>query len=246
VIQANAEVATVIVRHIKLAVTLILRMTRAAHETADMTAESGPEGTASGRDTRSELRASDRDRDQVVEILQVAAGDGRLSLTELDERLDAALSARTIGELKGLTADLPLEGMPPQARDLIRIDQRFGDVTRTGRWLVPRRMEILLMFCEAKLDFTDALVTHNTLDIDVDLRIGGNLTLVTRQGILVDTDGLTRSRGDIKIRPASDPGAPVILRVHLTGQSRGGDITARPARRKVSESLRRKPRSIDS
>jgi hypothetical protein len=177
-----------------------------------------------------------------VEILQVAAGDGRLSLTELDERLDAALSARTIGELKGLTADLPLEGMPPQARDLIRIDQRFGHVTRTGRWLVPRRMEILLMFCEAKLDFTDALVTHNTLDIDVDLRIGGNLTLVTRPGILVDTDGLTRSRGDIKIRPASDPGAPVIL----TGQSRGGDITARSPRRKVSESLRRKPRSIDS
>ena len=67
-----------------------------------------------------------------MEILQVAAGDGRLSLTELDERLDAALSARTIGELKGLTADLPLEGMPPQARDLIRIDQRFGHVTRTA------------------------------------------------------------------------------------------------------------------
>jgi hypothetical protein len=107
-------------------------------------------------------------------------------------------------------------------------------------------MEILLMFCETELDFTDALVTHNTLDIDVDLRIGGNLTLVTRPGILVDTDGLTRSSGDIKIRPASEPGAPVILRVHLTGQSRGGDITARPPRRKVSESLRRKPRSIDS
>lgn len=211
-----------------------------------MTAESGPEGTASGRDARTGLRASDRDRDQVVEILQVAAGDGRLSATELDERLDAALSARTIGELKGLTADLPLEGMPPQARDLIRIDQRFGDVTRTGRWLVPRRMEIVLMFCDAKLDFTDALVTHNTLDIDVDLRIGGNLTLVTRPGIVVDADGLTRSRGDIKIRPASDPDAPVILRVHLTGQSRGGDITARPPRRKVSESLRRKPRSIGS
>jgi hypothetical protein len=73
---------------------------------------------------------------------------------------------------------------------------------------------------------------------------GGNLTLVTRPGILVDADGLTRSRGEIKIRPASDPQAPVILRVHLTGQSRGGDITARPPRRKVSESLRRKPRGI--
>jgi len=37
---------------------------------------------------------------------------------------------------------------------------------------------------------------------------------------------------DIKIRPASDPSVPVILCVHLTGQSRGGDITARPPRRK--------------
>src|ERR1700733_14470165 len=60
VIQANAEVAAVIVRHIKLAVTLILRRTWATHETADMTAESGPEGTASGGDTRSELRRPGR------------------------------------------------------------------------------------------------------------------------------------------------------------------------------------------
>lgn len=181
-----------------------------------------------------------------MEILQVAAGDGRLTAAELDERLDAALSARTIGELKELTADLPSEGMPPQARELIRIDQRFGDVSRTGRWLVPRRMEVVLMFCEAKLDFTEALITHNTLDIDVDLRIGGNLTLVTRPGILVDTDGMTRSRGDIKIRPSSDPEVPAILRVRVTGQSRGGDLTARPPRRNVSEFVRRKQRSIES
>ena len=186
---------------------------------------------------------SDRDRDQVVEILQVAAGDGRLTAVELDERLDAALSARTTGDLARLTADLPLDGMPPQAKDLVRIDQRFGDVTRSGRWLVPRRMEIRLMFCDAKLDFTDALITHNTLHIDVDLRIGGNLLLVTRPGIVVDTDDLTRSSGDIKIRPASGPGTPVVLRVQLAGQSRGGDIIARPPRRKVSERLRRRPQS---
>jgi hypothetical protein len=193
----------------------------------------------SGRDTTPELRVSDRDRDQVVEILQVAAGDGRLTAVELDERLDAALSARTTGDLARLTADLPLDGMPPQAKDLVRIDQRFGDVTRSGRWLVPRRMEIRLMFCDAKLDFTDALITHNTLHIDVDLRIGGNLLLVTRPGIVVDTDDLTRSSGDIKIRPASGPDTPVVLRVQLAGQSRGGDIIARPPRRKVSERLRR-------
>ena len=186
---------------------------------------------------------SDRDRDQVVEILQVAAGDGRLTAVELDERLDAALSARTTGDLARLTADLPSDGMPPQAKDLVRIDQRFGDVTRSGRWLVPRRMEIRLMFCDAKLDFTDALITHNTLLIDVDLRIGGNLLLVTRPGIVVDTDDLTRSSGDIKIRPASGPDIPVVLRVHLAGQSRGGDIIARPPRRKVWERLRREPKA---
>ncbi len=197
----------------------------------------------SGRDATPELRVSDRDRDQVVEILQVAAGDGRLTAVELDERLDAALSARTTGDLARLTADLPSDGMPPQAKDLVRIDQRFGDVTRSGRWLVPRRMEIRLMFCDAKLDFTDALITHNTLHIDVDLRIGGNLLLVTRPGIVVDTDDLTRSSGDIKIRPAPGPDIPVVLRVQLAGQSRGGDIIARPPRRKVSERLRREPKA---
>lgn len=47
-----------------------------------------------------------------MEILQVAAGDGRLTAAELDERLDAALSARTTGDLARLTADLPSDGMP--------------------------------------------------------------------------------------------------------------------------------------
>ncbi|MFG2562886.1 DUF1707 domain-containing protein [Streptomyces sp. NPDC048496] len=217
----------------------------AVHQNACMTGELRSAGDSSEHGTTPELRASDRDRDQVVEILQVAAGDGRLTAAELDERLDAALSARTTGDLAGLTADLPSEGMPPQARDLVRIDQRFGDVTRTGRWLVPRRMEIRLMFCDAKLDFTDAMITHNTLHIDVDLRVGGNLILVTRPGIEVDTDDLVRGSGDIKIRPVSGPDTPITLRVQLAGQSRGGDIIARPPRRKFSEWLRRRtPRSI--
>lgn len=97
------------------------------------------------------------------------------------------------------------------------------------------------MCCEAKLDFTDALITHNTLHIGVDLRIGGNLILKTRPGIVVDTDGLERSGGEIKIRPASDAESSPVLRVLLAGQSRGGDITARPPRRKLSERLRRTP-----
>ena len=54
-----------------------------------------------------ELRASHEDRDRVVELLRTAAGDGRLTAEELDERLEAALTARTHSELAVLTADLP-------------------------------------------------------------------------------------------------------------------------------------------
>lgn len=56
---------------------------------------------------RSELRASHDDRDRVVELLRVAAGDGRLTAEELDERLELAMTARTYGELARLVSDLP-------------------------------------------------------------------------------------------------------------------------------------------
>ncbi len=55
-----------------------------------------------------DLRASHADRDRVVDALRVAGGDGRLSAEELDTRLESALSARTLGELAELTADLPI------------------------------------------------------------------------------------------------------------------------------------------
>ncbi len=52
------------------------------------------------------LRASDADRDQVLELLGAAVVDGRLDQVEFDERLDAALAARTLDALAPLTADL--------------------------------------------------------------------------------------------------------------------------------------------
>ena len=51
-------------------------------------------------------RASDADRDIAADILCAAVGDGRLTLGELDDRLGAALSARTTAELAALIADL--------------------------------------------------------------------------------------------------------------------------------------------
>ena len=52
------------------------------------------------------LRASDADRDRVIELLRAAVADGRLDPAEFDERLDVALTARTIDALATLTADL--------------------------------------------------------------------------------------------------------------------------------------------
>ena len=69
-----------------------------------------------------EQRASDADRDTAVDILCAAAADGRLTMTELDERVGSALTARTLSQLARLIADLtgPLAaaaspGPPPPA-----------------------------------------------------------------------------------------------------------------------------------
>jgi len=52
------------------------------------------------------VRASDAERDFTVDLLCAAVGDGRLTLAELDQRVGAALSARTRAELATLIADL--------------------------------------------------------------------------------------------------------------------------------------------
>ncbi|HLZ38209.1 MAG TPA: DUF1707 domain-containing protein [Mycobacteriales bacterium] len=62
------------------------------------------------------LRASDDDRERVVARLREHCAQGRPSVEEFKERLDAAYAARTVGELALLTRDLPEEGSHPLAR----------------------------------------------------------------------------------------------------------------------------------
>jgi hypothetical protein len=177
------------------------------------------------------MRASDADRDRTIDVLRAAAGEGRLTADEFDERLGAALSSRTLGDLAGLTADLVagpgLTGpATAQAEDVIRIDQRGGSVQRTGRWVVPRRLELRSSWCDVKLDFTDAVIGHDMLRIDMNMR-GGSLTLVGRPGIVVDADALVTRYADVDIHRADEPGTLVVLRVQLTGRMRYGVVSAR-------------------
>jgi len=174
------------------------------------------------------MRASDADRDQVMEILRGAAGNGRLTPGELDERLAAALSSRTFGELAALTADLVAAqgGAVARPGELIRIDQRGGSVRRTGRWVVPRRLEVYSSWCDVWLDFTDAVIAHGTLHIDVNMR-GGSLILVAGPSLVVDADALKVRYADIKLRPRAGPDGPVALRVRMVGRMRYGWIEQR-------------------
>jgi Domain of unknown function (DUF1707) len=198
-------------------------------------AEFPPAGEPSGSGAAPEVRASDADRDRVVDVLRDAAADGRLTVDEFDERMAAALSSRTLAELAPLTADLvaaPAAGpvrpgaAAEQAEDLIRIDQRYGSVRRAGRWVVPWRLELRAAWCDVTLDFTDAVITHDTLRIDLHMR-GGSLVLVTRPGVVVDAGSLRVRYTDVGIYPGPDSGAPVILRVWIAGRMRYGRIETR-------------------
>jgi hypothetical protein len=56
---------------------------------------------------RAAIRASDADREHVADRLRRAAGEGRLRTEELEQRLEAALGARTYGQLDAVVRDLP-------------------------------------------------------------------------------------------------------------------------------------------
>src|SRR5258706_3985790 len=60
------------------------------------------------------MRASDADRERVAEVLRTAATEGRLHLSELDERLAAVYAARTYAELEPITHDLPTTRPAPR------------------------------------------------------------------------------------------------------------------------------------
>jgi Domain of unknown function (DUF1707) len=57
------------------------------------------------------MRASDADRDQVAEALREHCAVGRITVDELQERLEAVYASRTFGELSRVTADLPEEDL---------------------------------------------------------------------------------------------------------------------------------------
>ncbi|MFD9821820.1 DUF1707 SHOCT-like domain-containing protein [Streptomyces violascens] len=209
-----------------------------------MSGQTPPTGQPHGPGAPPPTRASHADRDRTVDLLRIAAGDGLLDADELDQRLEVALTARTLGELAGLTADLPSTaasgGTAVEVKDVVRIDQQAGSVRREGRWVVPRRIDLRPSWCDVTLDFTEAVITQGTLRIDMNMR-GGTLLLVTGPGIVVNTESLSMSFCHGRTPGIVDPGADHTLRVELTGRFAYGRIKVRTPRRAFGQWLLRKP-----
>jgi len=178
-----------------------------------------------------ELRASHEDRDRVVETLRVAAGDGRLTVEELEARLEVAITARTLGELDALTTDLPaVAATAPLAKDVLVIEQRGNKYVRTGRWVVPKRIELRPRLCQVTLDFTDAVITFDTVRIDTDMQLG-KLFIVSASGVVIDADGLTLAYSKLKLLSDSAATEPR-LRIELVGTLKHGKVIERRPRRR--------------
>ena len=196
---------------------------------------------------RSELRASHDDRDRVVEVLRVSAGDGRLTAEELDHRLELALTARTYGELAKLISDLPASGSvasapatAPKPKEVARIDCHSGHVRRVDWWVVPQRMEVKVTSGHVVLDFTEAVITQPTLQLDIDVR-SGSVRLRTKPGIVVDADDVAIRSGHVRVRAPWGPDVPVLLRIEVTGKVGSGHFGAGPRPRPFWQWLTRQP-----
>ncbi|MDQ4020547.1 MAG: DUF1707 domain-containing protein [Actinomycetota bacterium] len=177
-----------------------------------------------------DLRVSDVEREHVGELLQRAVGQGRLTVDEFAERLDAAMAARTRGELNAVLLDLPgFAFAHPAAPDLLQLSHHLGELKRRGPWRVPPRVRLVGHFGSSLLDFTDAVFTSPTVTLELD-KTGGSTTIVVPEGAIVDTDDLRVTMASVKVFTVrrSEPGPVHFL---ITGRSTMGEVRVVHSRR---------------
>jgi hypothetical protein len=189
------------------------------------------------------VRASDADRERVAERLRAAAGDGQLSIDELDERLNEAYAARTRAELEPLTADLQRHGaaepLAPAgettwtvrrgeggSRWLIAI---MGGCDRHGRWRLARRATSLNIMGGSDLDLTHVELADDDVELTV-VAIMGGASIYVPKGLRVEVSEFAFMGGnDVRIHEEQPPaaGGPV-LRLRLFSLMGGSDVKRGP------------------
>jgi ketosteroid isomerase-like protein len=184
-------------------------------------------------------RASDAEREATATRLRTAAGEGRLTLDELADRLEAAFGAVTRAELEPLTADLPEQAPPVPAMKARRwIVGIMGGATYRGRWRIAERCTVVNIMGGADVDLTRAIVEGAETEITVFSLMGGS-DIVVPDGVHVELTGFAVMGGnDLRLEDAAPPapGAPAV-RVRAYSLMGGTDVKltrkrgARPALR---------------
>ncbi len=191
------------------------------------------------------IRASDQDRDAVAQRLQQAFAERRLDDDEFDERMRAALTARTSADLEKLTTDLPAApaagtapapAAPAPGRWAVAYK---NSIRRGGRWRVPERFNSIVYKGDGWLDLRAAELTAPVTRV-VAVAYKSRIDILVPPGVRVEMDGFGVSKGwsaeeEMEIRLPHD--APT---VHVRGIAYKGTIetSTKPA---VSSSGGRPP-----
>ncbi|MFJ6717836.1 MULTISPECIES: DUF1707 domain-containing protein [unclassified Streptomyces] len=208
-----------------------------------------------------QLRASDADRERVVERLRDAVAEGRLDMDEFEERLEAAYTSRTYAELEPLTRDLPAVGAaaplasapsgPPVERagsGAAWADRIGGEATwstgiavmsgfqRKGRWTVPARFDAFAFMGGGELDLREANFAQSEVVINC-VAVMGGIEITVPPGVEVDVRGIgfMGAFDQRESRHAPEPGAP---RVVVTGLALMGGVDIRVKEPKAPKGLK--------
>src|SRR4051794_24117224 len=179
-----------------------------------------------------DLRASDDDRERTAEQLRGAAAQGRITVDELEERLQAAYAARTHGELSPIVADLPaaperrVSGLAVRrgeggARWLVSI---MGGHDRTGHWRIGSRPTGINIIGgsdphphEAEPADDEVVITVFSLMGGAEIRVPDDLNVEVSQFAFMGGNG-------VELGPSHpDPGGPVV-RVRMLSIMGGSDV----------------------
>lgn len=201
-----------------------------------------------------ELRASDADRERVAELLRDAYAEGRLTMEEHAERIEAAYEARTFGELAPLTRDLPADSgtismekpplnrarrpaMPPARQESPTMLAVFGGAERKGRWRVGSHLKAVAVFGGVDIDLTDAVFESPEVVIEVTAIFGG-VDIKVPENVSLHGGGVGVFGGfSVHEQTAADPYAPV---VRVKGAAVFGGCEAKPRRGKKLREWARK------
>lgn len=188
-----------------------------------------PEPAQPGR-----LRASDAERDQVIETLNRHAGDGRLTLDELSDRIEHAVNAKTHAELVPLTADLPsaaeVAALPPRhGRPLAWDVAIMGGNEREGRFRIGDRFRAIAFMGGSDIDLRNAEIDADEVVITIFAMMGGT-TIYLPDSVEVQLGGFALMGGNSQrgSTRAAPPGAPVI-RVNAYSLMGGSEVWRLPA-----------------